>query len=423
MGQTAASALFVQELHHALLHFYDAPELRRSPLIDLLGMGQREDPPTSLRHLLTAAINSLKPGPGVPPQASAWRTYQILSLRYVEQVSQREVGAELCLSIRQLRRRENLAVRTLADLLWTRHNLQVRVVASETPTPPATDTDAENQAPEAGTPSREQEMEWLRRSFPSEITDLGELIHAVLKTVAPLAQVAGVHLEVSVPACLPGLSAQQAAIRQALLSTLTTAIHCASGGEVQLAVRGGQREVCVDIRPQRPAAATASLPPHDRESLEMAGQLAALSGGSLALETREVQGCAFTAQFMLPMAERVSVLVVDDNADTLDLVERYLAGTRYRAIGVRDPRQVLALAAERAPDLIMLDVMLPGVDGWELLGRLREHPRTHGTPIIVCTILSLEDLALTLGASAFLRKPVSRRALLAALDLVWAPKA
>ena len=69
-----------------------------------------------------------------------------------------------------------------------------------------------------------------------------------------------------------------------------------------------------------------------------------------------------------------------------------------------------------APHLIVLDVMLPGIDDWELLGRLRAHPRTRAAPIIICTILPQKELALALGAAAFIRKPVSRPALLSALD-------
>ena len=64
----------------------------------------------------------------------------------------------------------------------------------------------------------------------------------------------------------------------------------------------------------------------------------------------------------------------------------------------------------------MLDVMLPGIDGWELLGRLREHPRTRNVPVVISTILPQEQLALALGAAAFLRKPINRETLLSSLD-------
>ncbi len=60
--------------------------------------------------------------------------------------------------------------------------------------------------------------------------------------------------------------------------------------------------------------------------------------------------------------------------------------------------------------------MLPGVDGWELLDNLREEPDTHHIPVIVCSILPEEPLALALGASCFLRKPVSQLEFLAALE-------
>ena len=126
----------------------------------------------------------------------------------------------------------------------------------------------------------------------------------------------------------------------------------------------------------------------------------------------------FAAEVMLPVSEEIAVLIVDDNTDTLTLLERYLAGSRYHFIGCANPREVLALAADVDPEVIILDVMLPEIDGWELLGRLREHPQTGATPIIVCSILPQEEFALTLGAIEFLRKPVSRETLLATLDRV-----
>jgi CheY-like chemotaxis protein len=60
--------------------------------------------------------------------------------------------------------------------------------------------------------------------------------------------------------------------------------------------------------------------------------------------------------------------------------------------------------------------MLPGVDGWELLSQLREHPRLAAVPFLISTILPYGELASALGAAEFLPKPVSREALLAALD-------
>ena len=124
----------------------------------------------------------------------------------------------------------------------------------------------------------------------------------------------------------------------------------------------------------------------------------------------------FRAKIMLPTAENVSVLVIDDNDDTRKLFKRYLTGSHYHFVGASDARQGLALAEQVLPHMILLDVMMSEQDWWTLLGQLREHPKTLGIPVIVCTILSQEELALALGAAAFIRKPVSRPDLLAVLD-------
>ena len=76
----------------------------------------------------------------------------------------------------------------------------------------------------------------------------------------------------------------------------------------------------------------------------------------------------------------------------------------------------MKLAEEIKPDIIVLDVMLPDVDGWELLSQLHEHPLTRSVPVIVCSVVGEEDLALALGAKVYLPKPVRRQQFLQALD-------
>ncbi|OQA39922.1 MAG: Stage 0 sporulation protein A [Chloroflexi bacterium ADurb.Bin325] len=150
------------------------------------------------------------------------------------------------------------------------------------------------------------------------------------------------------------------------------------------------------------------------DNLHMAQELVGLMGGRLTLGEPDADG--LLAQLWLSPAEQTPVLAVDDNADTLKLYERYLSGSQYHLIGTPDPRQALPLARQFDPAAILIDVMLPDMDGWELLGRLRENPLTADVPLIVCTILPQEQLALALGAAAFIRKPVTRETLLAALD-------
>jgi PleD family two-component response regulator len=74
----------------------------------------------------------------------------------------------------------------------------------------------------------------------------------------------------------------------------------------------------------------------------------------------------FAARLDLPAVDEAAILIVDDNADALQLFERYLAGTGYTFAGTTDPRQTLALAQELRPRIVVLDVMLPIVDGFHL---------------------------------------------------------
>jgi CheY-like chemotaxis protein len=231
-----------------------------------------------------------------------------------------------------------------------------------------------------------------------------------------LLQQLGVQVECDIPEDLPPMIGQRVPLRQALLNVLSATVRAVPGGRMQIAVGTEQRGLCVHVR------ATTDTPPSPApndefaEKLNMAGQLIGLFGGTLEVMPVQDGEQIPAVTLVLSVAKQVPVLMIDDNADTLQLFERYLSESRYRFIGARDPEQALNLAEELAPHVILLDVMLPGVDGWELLGRLREHPQTRGLPVLVCTILPQEQLALTLGAAAFIRKPVSRQNLLSALD-------
>jgi len=434
MAGNAATLPFLRELRRALYRLYDPAALRSSPLVGLLGLEQRGDPPSVLRRTLLEAIESLRPGPNVPSQSNAWRVYHLLSQRFVEQSTQREVATDLALSIRQLRRQEHLALRVLADYLRNRYHLQNKEPeqAGAESTPPEV-----AMPPNGAAPTREQELEWLKRSSPTEAVNVAELITSELKVVGPLMARLEVSADCALATDLPLTTVQTTTMRQALVNLLTAAVRAVPGGQVRITTTsqppiapdwiggiGGQPTRCANESIAHlvavciePLAQQARAPSEDcRENLEMAQQLVALSGGVLQVVSRKDGIGPFSARLTLPAAAQVVVLVIEDNADALQLMQRYLAGTRYRFVGVRDPEEGLARAEELRPQVIVLDVMLPGIDGWELLGRLREHPKTRGIPIIACTILPQEQLALTLGAAAFMRKPVSREALLATLD-------
>ena len=107
----------IEELSRVLHHLYDPGALRDSSLMPLFGLDSRADTVPVLQRILTDAIESLQPHDSAPPGSQAWRFYYILYYRFTEQMLQREVAAELGLSIRQLRRQEKMALQILGDHL------------------------------------------------------------------------------------------------------------------------------------------------------------------------------------------------------------------------------------------------------------------------------------------------------------------
>ena len=110
------------------------------------------------------------------------------------------------------------------------------------------------------------------------------------------------------------------------------------------------------------------------------------------------------------------MVVVDDNPDFVHFCRRCVRGTRFRIL---QPEGWTAAAIQQAtPHVILLDIMLPDADGWELLQTLQRDAATASIPVVVCSIVRAEDLASLMGAVEYLPKPVQHQDLLATLDRV-----
>ncbi len=115
------------------------------------------------------------------------------------------------------------------------------------------------------------------------------------------------------------------------------------------------------------------------------------------------------------------ILIVDDEQDILDLIKYNLESEGYHTLLARDGVQALKLAQTGSPDLIILDVMLPGKDGWQVMRELRQNSDTKNIPVIFLTARSSEIdevVGIELGADDYIIKPISIRKLLARVKMV-----
>lgn len=401
---------FISQLRDDLFHLYNPERLRQSSLSVVFGVARRFDSASALQRILIEAIGSLEPSPDEPHHSAAWQIYEPLYYRYVEQLSANEVADQLAISVRHLRRKQQIAVESLADVLWKKYDLKGIVTE-------ATDTNESGSSGEEDDPASEsalsEELAWVKETASNSSANLYRTFQSLLDLVQKLVDSHNSHLEIALLDGFPELAVDPVTLRQIILDLLQAAIPRASGGRICISTRRLDWEV--EIRIWCPDVPSEHLPNLKDESanLNMAKSLADLSGCKLDLA---VNARVFDVTLTVPALEQLPVLVIDDNLDALQMLSRYASNSRYHLITSHEPEQAVRLAELYRPKAIVLDIMMPHVDGWDLFQRLRQYPPTADMPIIVCTILAQKELALLLGASEFLRKPVSRQAFLGALD-------
>ena len=113
------------------------------------------------------------------------------------------------------------------------------------------------------------------------------------------------------------------------------------------------------------------------------------------------------------------ILLVEDNEMNRDMLSRRLARRGYEVLLAHDGAEGLALAAERAPDLVLMDLSLPGIDGWEVTRQLKADPATRAIPVIALTAHAMagdRERAIAAGCDDYDTKPVEFARLLAKIE-------
>jgi CheY-like chemotaxis protein len=256
---------------------------------------------------------------------------------------------------------------------------------------------------------------------PEGPTELAATVRGVVETMAKLAAERAVRVDVSIADTLSPIALSRTVLRQALFNVLGYVVAVSPGAHLRLTAAETHRglDLWIDARrrpgrPRRPSLDAAD------ETLAAEAQLTAgrklLQAHGTALELRHQPDGALGIVLALPAASERQVLVVDDNPDIVSVFRRYLRGAGYRLIHASTAAGAVRLAADLRPDVVILDLMMPAQDGWEILTQLRALPATEHTPVVVCSVLPEQSLASSLGVAAFLAKPVNRRALLSALE-------
>ncbi|MBI9049224.1 MAG: response regulator [Anaerolineaceae bacterium] len=342
-----------------------------------------------LRKYFLQQIETLKPGE-IPYDinASEWRGYIILTKRYLNSQPALDVANQLAISERQLRRYTRKAINTLSLILWEKLSLSNF---------------------EVNEPTNPQEF-----SINREEINLHEIITGVIGLLSSRIneEQIEVHFQKQNNAVI--VKSDRIILRQILIGLVNDLLQ-AHVNDIHFA--------CEIINDQ---------PNLQISSNSFNGKLGLLDSQQTVQENSihywvEQLGIHIKEDFdpasthtnislNFPTTLQKTILIVDDQEPALRMFTRYLSRTNFKIIGLRKPTKVLEKANELQPVLILLDIMMPKVDGWELFQSLKLDENTKHIPVIICSAWGEPELAKSLGATAFLRKPVTQRDLLSTIQ-------
>ena len=280
--------------------------------------------------------------------------------------------------------------------------------------------------------------------------DLQLLLDDAVSMLRERAAAHGIELRVEIGEDVDQVYSDELRLKQIVLNLMTNAVKfTGDGGSVTVIARrtGAELEITV-------ADTGIGIPEADRErifesfqqggrgssreegtglGLTLSRRLVELLGGRMWLETDVGVGSTFG--FTLPVGPQADpadagdvepageIVLIEDDRPSLDLMSAYLSGAALRVTAARDGQSGLEAVRRVRPDAVLLDIRLPGIDGWAVLQALKSDDETRGIPVIVVSIVDERMRGVALGAAAYLVKPVGRDDLLEALRDVGAPVA
>ncbi len=290
---------------------------------------------------------------------------------------------------------------------------------------------------------------------------LAPSLEAIGDNFRPMAGSKGLVLRIETGKDVPDrIVTDETRFRQVVTNLVSNAVKFTDSGEVVLSARrAGHTAVELEVRDTGPGIAEGDIPKIfdqfrqlDGRTTRKAGgtglglsivkRLVELMGGRIDVRSRVGLGTSFvvtlptalrgaepparipptqlpaTAAGTAEQPGRQLVLAIDDDEDFLTLLRAAFQDTPFSLRCATSGQEGLNLARQLRPDAITLDVMMPEMDGWRVLGDLKSDPRTASIPVILLTVLQRKGLGLMLGATEYLTKPVDRDRLIHVLRQV-----
>jgi len=294
-----------------------------------------------------------------------------------------------------------------------------------------------------------------------ETFDLQTLVHEVSSTIAPLVEKRKNELIVNCTPAIGSMYGDATKIRQALLNLLSNASKFTENGRIELKIEReiGDQQVWVLMHVidtgigmteeqlgrlfkafTQADASTSSKFGGTGLGLAITKQFAQMMGGDITVKSTPGAGSTFTIRVPARVkparspyaitdkesqpgpAPKGRVLVIDDDEAVHVVLTNMLTREGYSTRNAHDGKEGLRIAREYRPDIVILDILMPGMDGWSVLSQLKAMPGFADIPIILLTMLENKEMGFALGAADYLTKPIDAQKLLPVLERHRTPK-
>jgi signal transduction histidine kinase/DNA-binding response OmpR family regulator len=285
---------------------------------------------------------------------------------------------------------------------------------------------------------------------------IAPLMKEITDTLHPLLAKNHNTLVVDCPGDIGSMRSDITKLRQSLFNLLSNASKFTENGTVTLTVERREpdwitflvRDTGIGMTPEQQAKLFQAFSQADASTTRKYGgtglglvitqQFCKLLGGEIRVESEAGQGTTFIMQLpeQLQIPESLAapstvsstiqrevgsgagstILVVDDDPAMHDLMQRFLSREGYRVIAAIDGQEGVTIAKQQMPDVILLDIHMPQMNGWEVLSLLKSDPELARIPVMVVTIEDDQALGAALGAVDYLLKPVDYDRLLSLLQ-------
>ncbi|HML21363.1 MAG TPA: response regulator [Aggregatilinea sp.] len=385
--------VFLQLTKDALEHYYDLTHLQNHPFTQKVRRSDDTSKETRghlLQRDLSRAIDMLDFNQPRASGSSPSRRYNVMRLRYVDQLTIQHIAHELSISERQIYRDLRHSEEDLATILWSWYMEE----AAEEEVEPDFDEPAFF------------EIEQLQTNFQS--IDIKRLIFSARSSIEQLMSKRNVEIILDMPQEPVMISTDSFIAKHIFINLMSVAVQKSEGKSVRITVKANENKTVLNLSLFAPSSSS--------QSLLNDITLALLHRMKWEISQDVCKGSRRNIQLSFGK-NMPTVLVIDDFEGLSRLLKRYLAGYQCRVIAATDGISGLALAREIQPNAVILDVMMPDMDGWEVLQRFQNHPDTQHIPVIICSVFNDPELAFALGASSFLSKPVKRDEIVKALHM------